>query len=955
MTINFFLSSKRIILGMILAAVCGSLSGQTKPDALGFNSGVYEYHFRRADRETAPEQWIAQARQGIRMAKNAWESLAVELYGGSAPPAEAGEEIDAWSEAELEARFAQWLLRRFFGSEAGASGENAARQIRSANLPLIYHLDENGNILYDGESGDPLLIRPGEEGRDLESEQKQWLTYAGEIVDAETSRYEAGLAALFPELLAYIPEERREAFTARLKDSAQNAVSAKRREFEALIAREERLLTARRTGDIWSLRKKSESEAAAMIAGQLIGEADSFCSRGIAELQARIEAAEAGAGDLALAGSEWLDAYREQFERGLKAWEEAEERFFIRRIEWEQEAGQHYLQGEETWSSAFNRLEQERQQWEANAKALFESGAALFRQASENLESAISKARAEFEEDLLIRMEAGAGRAKAWVDSYITCASVAAGARENIDFWRSLATRQNTAAIAMELQNWTAIYDTYMAKAHEARDALIKDFNLVMGTGALADIMAPGAVSEDFNLDEYQIELIRAKAVAGYWEKRVSIAREVLSYAEELTAGRMTDGEGLTAWEEAKARYDAALIRYEAEIDRLNAAGAGVAEAQKALYEAAALLRESENKLEEMNRSYSILMSAYAVGRNDFILDDLAAKYRELLEEYRLLRVGGNDAVYIRYLEEAQALGFAQEIERAGNILKGLVLGGEGIGPSLSALAEAASNIKTFGERDPLPLSIEEFGIGEEDPLYELLKSLHTEQAEKSAQAPPAEQGEIRNIYDRLIRNLLQTAKTQAETALENRIQAMALLTAPSTEGWYFSIPGRKAEETGAFAQQGVEFYLTRDHEQAQLALLKARLALEMEGLFHAAGNTGDSGQARLPARFCLLSPEEAAECYAALRDLQGILDSAGDPQEALAAAQGIRENFFIAWFLQGGSFFESSSGQPLTLFFLQEELAESSRCQGLLDLYRLIGAHTGAGVREAGLRALQG
>ncbi|MDR3160861.1 MAG: hypothetical protein LBU28_04520, partial [Spirochaetaceae bacterium] len=976
-----FFFSKAILLGMILAAVCGALSGQTKPDARGFDSGVYDYHFRRADRETGAEQWIAEARQGIRMAKSAWELAATELYGDRALLMEAGAGIDAWSEAELEARFTQWLLTRFFGS--GTAGEDAARQIRSAGLPYMYHLDENGNILYDGASGDPLVIRPGE--GEVEAEQARWREEAEGIADAESSRYEARLAALFPELLAYIPEERRDAFAERLEGLAREAASGRRREFEALIAREERLLTARRTGDVWSLRKKSEGEAASMIAGQLIEEAGAFCTQGIAELQERIEAAAAGTGDLALAGSEWLDAYREQFERGIKAWEEAEERFFIRRIEWEQEAGQHYLEGEAAWSGAFTRLEQERRNWEAKAKALFESGALLFRQASEHLEAAISEAKAEFEGDALIRMEAGAGRAKAWVDSYITCGSMAAAARENIEFWltrypnkdapslsggafsRWIAgelasnTDAGSLATARELKQWSDLYDTYMGKAQEARDALIRDFNLVMGTGRLVDIVDEGAVSEDFNLDEYQIELIRAKAVAGYWEKRLAIAEEVIAYAEELSAGRMTEGEGIKAWEEAKARYDAALLRYDAEVSRLNAAGTGVAGAQEALYEAAASLRESESVLEEMNRSYAILMASYAVGRNDFILDDLAAKYRELLERSGLLRAGGDTAVYIRYLEQARALGFAQELESAGNTLKQLVLGGEGIGKSLSALAEAASKIRVLGEDEPVPHSIGDFGIGEDDPAYEVLKALLWEQAEQCSRAAPAEQEDIRAGYDRLIRGLVKTARAQAQTLLENRLRAMDLLTASSTADWYFSMQGREAEaaEKAAFVTRGLEFNLVRDDEEARRALLTARLTLELEGLSLIAGEAAGGGRAELLARFCLLAPGDAAECREALRELQMILDSAGDGtlQTSLdaaldAAAQG---NLFISWFLREGSFFGTPSGQPLTYAFLTEELAALSRSQGLLEIYGLIGSQARAAVRETGLRALQG
>ena len=176
-----------------------------------------------------------------------------------------------------------------------------------------------------------------------------------------------------------------------------------RGEFEGLVAREERLFVACRTGDIYSLRKKSDDAAASMITGKLIDEVEAACAGGIASLTAKMEEAAAGTGDLVLAGSEWLEEYREQFNRGLKAWEEAEERFFMRRIEWEQDAGLLYAEGEESWIRAFEHFEEERRNWELNVKALFDSGEKLFLDASENLEKAIAGARAEFDRDARLR------------------------------------------------------------------------------------------------------------------------------------------------------------------------------------------------------------------------------------------------------------------------------------------------------------------------------------------------------------------------------------------------------------------------------------------------------------------------------------------------------------------------------------------------------------------------
>ncbi|MDR2759430.1 MAG: hypothetical protein LBB78_08615 [Spirochaetaceae bacterium] len=1020
-----------ILLAGLLLFCTGGVFGETKPDVRGFNSGTFDYHFRRADREITPERWMAEARQGMVMARNAWELAATELYGDKVLLEEAGKTIEAWSEAELEKRFTEWLLRRFFSAGLTERIEGSAQEIRKSNLSLVYHLDENGKIRYDEETGDPLVLRPDEAGEYLEGDQKQWRKNAEEIINAGTIRYEAYLTSLFPELLGYVPEENREAFEEKLRGITLKAVSGRQKEFEALAAREERLFVAQRTGDVWSLRRKSEEAAAAMITAQLIEETEALCVRGIAALETRIEAAETDNGDLALAGSEWLDAYREQFEQGLQAWADAEERFFIRRIEWEQEAGQYYLEGEEAWSSAFNQFEQERRNWEAKAKTLFESGEAVFRRASENLEAAIAGAKAEFEQELLFRSETGAERARAWVDTYITCGSVVAGAQENINFWLKQYGKKNAPALAgggfsswisaelishwqtvlnsyegrygaegrmalvikdimagktnrsqeqnaieeleklginlsasfktaLELKNWSDLYDSYIDKAKTARDALINDFNMVMGTGTLTDILAEGAVSEDFNLDEYQIELIRAKAVAGYWEKRKAIAQAVVAYAEELTAGRMTDSEGVKAWEQAKQSYDDALLRYETELSRLSAAGAGVKEAQGVLNNAAAALREAENKLEEKNQAYSILMSAYVSGRNDFILKELVSKYEELLRKYNLLTAEGDNAAYIRYLERAYELGFAQELETAGQMLKQLILGGEGIEKSLSSLMNRASNINVFEEYHIIPAVVEKFGLEEDDPFYAIIQALLSEKEEKLAGAAAADQGEIQGRYNKLISAMTKTAKAQAQVQLETRLKALDLLACNSTMDWYFNARGYEPEATdqAVFSDLGLEACLNRDVEKDARTLLKARLALELEGLSCFLGETEGGDRAKLLASFCLVNAADAAEILGTLKGLQLLLNSVEDRGSAdyyAVLEEAALSQEIAAWFLNGGSCFVTQSGQVIAYGLLEAEMTAAARSQGLLAVYQAAGPQAAAAVREEGLRGLQG
>jgi murein DD-endopeptidase MepM/ murein hydrolase activator NlpD len=1068
-------SPRGIALGAVLIVLIsgihpGGIFGQTHPDVLGFDANLFTYHFDRADREITPEQWLNEARRGIGLARVSWERLAAELYGEGGALEAAEGRINEWSESELETRFTEWLLKRYFGGAAGALTQRVAAEIGETNRQYLFHTDGEGRVMYDPDTGDPLVIRPGEEGRDIAIDRQEWRQQVEEAISTGVGEYKSKLAEYYPELLAYIPGERRAGFEQKLEETALAASLMIQREFEGLAAREERLFIARRMGDVFSLRRKSDDEAASMISARLISETEAFCAEGIADLEERIEAAEGGGGDLALAGTEWLAAYREQFERGLKAWEDAEERFFVRRIEWEQEAGKQYAEGEETWSAAFARFEQERRNWEAKSKALFESGERLFQRASENLEKAIAAAKAEFELDAKIRTETGAERAKAWVDMYITSGSVVTGAQESVDFWLEryggenppplgsdeltewLDSRQrddwleiqkkheknfsflekillglvkmagdddsgteegdpageepdpetlaflgekfvlwfdlkkiiagetdqefraaviekiretdlyygSSLQIGDEIRQWSMLYRTYMAKALESRDALIRDFGMVIGTGGLTDVLAPGAASEDFNLDEYQIELIRARAVAGYWAKRVSIAEAVLAYAEEISAGRITDGEGVKAWEAAKQAYDNAVIRYEEEQNRLSAAGDGIEAGRESLKEAAEALQSANDKLEALNQAYTVLMAAYSENSSAFMLEELASTYRELLKEQDLLNAAGIDGVYMRYLERARELGFALEVEGAGELLQRLVAGDDGE-KSLAALGEAAAGIMVPPDNGVPPDAIEAYGLEPDDPYYNLLKQLLDERKEKIAAAGDStEKSAVEARYGKLIVTMARAAKARAEGLLENRLQGLNMLLEDSAGDWYFSARAAESSQADLDALQagGLEERLRSDADLAMRALLQARLELELEGLNYIL-NGGSAGEdAVFLSQFYTAGPGETAEFIHALQYLKEIMqehihrDTAAY-RDALERAAG--ENGLLRWFIQGGSFLHAEGGAKITEGFLAAYTAAAERGTGLLELYQTYGWQTPMAVREKWEQNLRG
>lgn len=973
-------------------------SAADAPDVRGFDRFAADQAFSRADREASAEDWMERARLGAADVRASWERLAASYYPDARELAAAGEKLDDWTEEEIEARFAAWIKARFLAAGAAEAAAATARGAREADLALLYKTDSEGNILYDGSTGDPLVVRPEEGGiENLARDRAAWRERTSSRRDAALADYASRVAASYPELLAYIGEDRREAFSRVLEGLGAEALARGRAELDATLARSERLFAARRSGDVWSLRRKSEKEAAAAIGAALVKEAEAASGEAIDGLSTKIEAAAAGQGDLAVAGKDWLEAYKVQFRRGLEAWTAAEERFMLRRIEWERDAGRSLEAGEKAWSESFAALETKRRAWEVEARRLFLRGEAVFEKVSEDLQEAIGQARAEFDRDAALRAQAGADRARAWVDSYVTCGTVVAGARESAAYWAgklaasgelppavdapslgawldaklradwasardaygaknhffmidmqrtfyrywsnltqqeaqaknqeaqenlakaqtklsnfhpfhigtpeyraAVADRDNllatiqalnpyledydtahaeanrklaefeaaqraahplwydldaaskndlgdeaaaalaarakaalgdayggeAAAARREARRWAILYGEYREKAIAARDALANEFGLAMGSGMLGGVLADGAATEDFHLDEYQVELLRARAVSAYWEKRAGIARAVDAYAKDLTAGRVTDAEGLAAWESAKAAYDAALESYGLAEGALRTAGADVAAAREAVAAAASKLAAADARLEKLNADYALALSAYATKSGAFILADLVDRFRDLSQAAGLLRGADGEDPYLAYMERARDYGASGEYKAAADELRDRVRGRDGE-PSLAELARRADGIRlpADGQETTAP---EDLGLEAGTEGYALAEAIIAER--KAALADAADEAgrqELRASYGRLLSLAAARAKRKAGAAVDERRDAIALLGSPSAQAWYegrrgVSQAGLSAEEIESVARDGWAAFLDARARRAAAAFMKA-------------------------------------------------------------------------------------------------------------------------------------
>ena len=231
-----------------------------------------------------------------------------------------------------------------------------------------------------------------------------------------------------------------------------------------------------------------------------------------------------------------------------------------------------------------------------------------------------------------------------------------------------------------EMELWSGLYNEYMAKALEARESLRKDFDLAMGkdAGLLVDVLKDDFSGEDFFLDEYQVELIRAEAVRNYWAKRRAIAEAVEAYANLVTGDRETAGELATGWEKARLEYDDALGAYREAQARLAEEGEEILEAKEALSAASAALNGANTKLNALYAEHGELMAAYMAGDGGFFAREFSGAYQALTENSKALKAEGAEAVYAGYLEQAERYYGAAALDGASALLKEIVTEWEG-------------------------------------------------------------------------------------------------------------------------------------------------------------------------------------------------------------------------------------------------------------------------------------
>ncbi|MCX7024138.1 MAG: hypothetical protein NT080_05890 [Spirochaetes bacterium] len=1086
----------------------------------GFDEKILEYSIGSADRALEADSWMAIARTGAAYAAAAWERSAAALYDDVSAFESDKTKIQGIVAGEVERRFAEWLADRFFGNMASDAGAAAREGARSADRALLYETVD-GRILRD-ERGDPIVKNRGSTD-DIEA----WRTAAHGGASGETVRYLSAFESELPELLAYAEPGRRDKLALAVRSSFDRVSSRAASEVDAILTQEEREFVAARLTDVYSERAKSEEETASAIATRSIAEAMERVDASERGLEEGIVRAEAGVGDLEACGESWLAMYREQFDRGIRAWERAEESFLMRRAEWERTAQEGFSSGEKAWAEAFARIDLERAAWRERISAVLDGGRTAFARAGAELASSIDSARAEFDAQAATRSQAASRRAGALADTFARSGCSVRSAAEGGSFWMETLVPDDAARPVFSdalldtlwfdadaLAAWDKLLSSYVSTGggrttadlpvipwidgkaglaaaclgniaaterqidalyphgngvpvrpagmsreeydewdpptlHELNGRLddleedlrscrlaasgslkdsvsalaawkktsgaaarnnqadledfirtrypvyfdlagmaartlrsgtyrdsydtdglsitldrtqersliarcIAEYESNAGDGAAASVrnrwtalweaeswavsmrdqkrvaaetrteleaMLADALGEDadslrsvlasdpdgFHLDEYQVELLRAKATESYWNRRLAEARAVDDYARDLSSGRATSAESDARYAAALSTYEGAKDGYSMAVTALEAASKALDPLSAAIVEARDGLEIAAKRLEEAERSYADRFSVLASGSDRYQRELLQEKFSEL---YGCIASDGDGgpgsltAAYTGYYAALDAYGALDEVARAEEGIDGLLTGCDdpyGIAsmPSFRELSDAAAALELPYGMDALCASCTDYGLDELSPDGRRAQALID--AARTA-APGTERDRALFAF----RAFLGTLRAEAQASYEGRRAAIRSCASPDSADWY-------AAETGRSKPAGdILAILDADAESARLAWFARRANLEIEALDAIAeGREPENRDLRdaLALNLRSLSPADAVAQAASLRLAA---DALGSDDPCVALAELACADAFVGDWLDGRSVLSGVDGDPL-------------------------------------------
>jgi len=618
-----------------------------------------EQSLDRAKKERDLENWEKLSGIALADALSEWESRTIYI---KELDRETWEEERRSVEAEYklitEKNYVEWLCNNFFEDSENVNSDVFNRsKFRSEFSAALRSAAENW--MYETEDGERTRLVSVE---DAQKALAQWREGASnKILEEYLQKWENENAARYAGLAEKLKEKGIDSgeFNELISGSFINYNSYIKEEYKRIAAVEENALMNVLLYDKESLQRKSEAEAAQIIA-QLIAqetkeETDKNADNLFKQLETMIRLE--GGDDVNLeAVDEWLAQFNVLFERGLSQWEDAESKFLVQRAEWEKSAVETYISSEQCWADAYAKLREERKNWENKLQARLDEGIARWKTENSKLEQMLKDAQAEFANAVNEERSQLEQNIDTQIALYEQSRDMLALCFEGLTYdWREWGEKYNgrysywktedppedgeeipvtlaeAEKIKAKINQYYIEYNTIDKTNQDEKQSFINKYGFLDKPDALIKIenwlsmiekykaLSDGAIAELYKLsggifdsegvweyyDELEIELMKNRAVKEYWQKELDAAQAISSYAENNTSGKDTEAETLSLLKAAQDSYSTALASYEQSVAELEEKYGNVQNAKLQLEEVRNTLSEKKKEVESKRKDYS--------------------------------------------------------------------------------------------------------------------------------------------------------------------------------------------------------------------------------------------------------------------------------------------------------------------------------------------------------------
>ncbi len=396
------------------------------------------------------------------------------------------------------------------------------------------------------------------------------------------------------------------------------------------------------------------------------------------------------------------------------------------------------------------------------------------------------------------------------------------------------------------------VYARYEAEAEAQNEALTESYGLVVFEGKRvpeggygSDRTIAGPIKELLDeygweglyLDDYQVELLKARAVSAYWQKELAVAEAVREYAVTNDYTRETEAETLERYNASLDSYSRALEDYRVSVRDLEAVNDAIDEKNAAIARIRERLETQKGLLADQKRIYSALILSSSLDSTEYYTGQFRSYYEALARLRASDSKEGSVARAGKALADAASARDADALVAASSEAIAALIDGDPLrGPDdkgivalraeYDARASFTADALSYESRSAfLEKAATALLIDESDATYAILESAYERYAAASDSSAAAER------LAATLETVASTLALESAGAIERKMMAIRLLLAESEQEAFDAIKTVAPDSITARSIDGCAGELAERARYAERSLFGRRLEIESEAL----------------------------------------------------------------------------------------------------------------------------